>query len=243
VAAAENRLPNGIVRNFLGRFGADFAPEWPDHRMTEQASVTTFVMGARLPWPDESPGADFAGPFDDGIIHNSGFRQHCSIRKISALGATLRCNVQNATGEELTIELPSGQRTSAIVEWSDRGETGMRFAKPIDVLALINRKLVSQPIDRRSMPRVEIRCGAYIKRGEEFVAATIRNISARGFQLEGDALPPPGTYVSLFVEGLSIPPGEIAWRKGKLAGIELFEELGWSSILPWIREILRNQAH
>jgi hypothetical protein len=211
--------------------------------MTEEASVTTFVMGERLPWPDEMPVTDGAGPFDNGVIHNSGFRQRCSIRKISALGATIRTNVQNAPGEELAVELPSGQRTSATVEWSSGGETGMRFAKPIDVLALINRNLVSQPIDRRSMPRVEIRCGAYIKRGEEFIAATIRNISARGFQLEADSLPPVGTYVSLFVEGLNVPPGEIAWRKGKLAVIELFEELSWASIMPWIREILRNQAH
>ena len=108
---------------------------------------------------------------------------------------------------------------------------------------MINRNLVNQPIDRRAMPRVEIRCGAFIKRGEDFIAATIRNVSARGFQLEGDALPPVGTYVSLFLEGLNIPPGEIAWRKGKLAGIELFEELSWTSIMPWIRETVKKQAH
>jgi hypothetical protein len=155
----------------------------------------------------------------------------------------VRAKVQNAPGEDLAVELPTGQRASATVEWSRSGETGIRFAKPIDVLALINRNLVSQPIDRRSMPRVEIRCAAYVKRGEELTAATIRNISARGLQLEGESLPPVGTYVSLFVEGLNVPPGEIAWRKDKLAGIELFEELSWTSIIPWIREMLRNQAH
>lgn len=211
--------------------------------MTEEASVTTFVMGARLPWPDEIPVTDVSGPFESGVLHNSGFRQNCSIRKISALGATVRAKVQNAPGEELTVELPNGQRASATVDWSGGGEAGIRFAKPVDVLAMINRNLVSQPIDRRSMPRVEIRCGAYIKRGEELTAATIRNISARGFQLDGESLPPVGTYVSLFVEGLNVPPGEIAWRNGKLAGIELFEELSWASIIPWIREMLRNQAH
>lgn len=211
--------------------------------MAETASVTTFVMGARLPWPDDSPAPGDSGPFDGGILHNSGFRQDCAIHKISALGATVRSKVQNVPGEELTVELPSGQRTAATVEWASGGETGIRFARPIDVLALINRNLVNQPIDRRAMPRVEIRCGAFIKRGEDFIAATVRNISASGLQLEGDALPPAGTYVSVFLEGLNIPPGEIAWRKGKLAGIELFEELSWSSIMPWIREALKKQAH
>ena len=198
--------------------------------MTERISVTTFVMGPRLPWPDDSRVLDDEGPFESGVIHNSGFRQDCSIRKISTLGATVRSKVQNAPGEELTVELPSGQRTAATVEWARGGETGIRFAKPIDVLALINRNLVNQPIDRRAMPRVEIRCSAYIKRAEDFVAATVRNISA-------------GTYVSVFLDGLNVPPGEIAWRKDKLAGIELFEELSWASIMPWIRETVKKQAN
>jgi hypothetical protein len=186
---------------------------------------------------------DDEGPVESGVIHNSGFRQDCSIRKISTLGATVRSKVQNAPGEELTVELPSGQRTAATVEWARGGETGIRFAKPIDVLALINRNLVNQPIDRRAMPRVEIRCSAYIKRAEDFVAATVRNISAGGLQLEGDSLPPAGTYVSVFLDGLNVPPGEIAWRKDKLAGIELFEELSWASIMPWIRETVKKQAN
>ncbi|HWI76252.1 MAG TPA: PilZ domain-containing protein [Sphingomicrobium sp.] len=211
--------------------------------MTERISVTTFVMGPRLPWPDDSRVLDDEGPFESGVIHNSGFRQDCSIRKISTLGATVRSKVQNAPGEELTVELPSGQRTAATVEWARGGETGIRFAKPIDVLALINRNLVNQPIDRRAMPRVEIRCSAYIKRAEDFVAATVRNISAGGLQLEGDSLPPAGTYVSVFLDGLNVPPGEIAWRKDKLAGIELFEELSWASIMPWIRETVKKQAN
>ena len=210
--------------------------------MAEAQSVTTFVVGARLPWPDDSALADDKGPFEEGMVHDSGFRQTCSIRKISPLGATIRAKVQPAPGEEVTVELPSGQRATACVDWVKDGESGIRFAKAIDVLALINRTLVSQPADRRAMPRVEIRCGAYLKRGEDFLPATLRNISAAGLQLDGTSLPPVGSYVSLFIEGLKVPPGEIAWRKGSLAGVELLEELSWSSIMPWIRDQVRTQA-
>jgi hypothetical protein len=211
--------------------------------MTDAASVTTFVMGARFPWPDESPIASDAGPFEPGVLHNSGFRQDCSIRKISSLGATVRSKVQNLPGEEVTVELPTGQRAVAKVEWVDAGETGLRFDKPVDVIALINRSLVNQPIDRRAMPRVEIRCGAYLKFAEDYVPVTVRNISGRGLQLEGESLPPVGTYVATFIDGLNVPPGEVAWRKGELAGIELFEELSWASIMPWIRETLKKQMN
>jgi len=210
--------------------------------MAEAQSVTTFVVGARLPWPDDSGLADDKGPFEEGVIHDSGFRQTCSIRKISPLGATIRTKVQPAPGEEIIVELPSGQRATARVDWVKDGESGILFGKPVDVLALINRTLISQPAERRAMPRVEIRCGAYLKRGEDFLPATIRNISAAGLQLEGASLPPVGSYVSLFVEGLKVPPGEVAWRKDNLAGVELLEELSWSSIMPWIRDLVRSQA-
>ena len=210
--------------------------------MTEAASVTTFVMGARLPWPDDAPVFNENGPFEAGIVHESGKRQECSIRRISALGATLRGKLGKAAGEEVAVELATGQRHAATIDWAEGGETGIRFHQPIDVLALINRKLVSQTAERRAMPRVEIRCGAFVKKAEDFLPVTLRNISAGGLQVEGEGLPPPGTFVSIFIDGLNMPAGEIAWQRDKLAGIELLEELSWSSIMPWIREQVRTGA-
>lgn len=210
--------------------------------VTEAQSVTTFVMGARLPWPDDAPVPAETGPFDAGVIHDNGARQKCSIRKISALGATLRGEARSLPGEGIAIELATGQRPAATIEWVRGGETGIRFDQPVDMLALINRKLVSQTVERRAMPRVEIRCGAFLKWAADTVPVTLRNISARGLQVEGVALPAPGTYVSPSIDGLIVPPGEVAWRKDHLAGIELLEELSWTSIMPWIRDQMRKQA-
>jgi hypothetical protein len=207
--------------------------------MTETASVTTFVMGARLPWPDDAPLFNEAGPFEAGIVHDSGKRQDCAVRRISALGATLRGKLAKAVGDDIAVELATGQRHAATVDWIEGGEVGIRFRSAIDVLALINRKLVSQAAERRAMPRVEIRCAAFVKKGEDFLPVTLRNISAGGLQFEGDGLPPQGTFVSIFIDGIIVPPGEIAWRKDRLAGIELLEDLSWSSIMPWIREQVR----
>ena len=210
--------------------------------MTEAASVTTFVMGARLPWPDDAPIFNENGPFEAGVIHDCGSRQDCSIRRISALGATLRGKLGKAVGEEIAVELATGHRHAATIDWVEGGEAGIRFHQPVDVLALINRKLVSQTAERRAMPRVEIRCTAFVKKAEDYLPVTVRNISAGGLQVEGDGLPPQGTFVSIFIDGLLVPAGEIAWRKDKLAGIELLEELSWSSIMPWIREQVRAGA-
>ncbi len=211
--------------------------------MAEAQSVTIFVMEAQLPWPDNAPAADALGSLDPVILYVAGQRRACAIRKISTLGTTIKCAMAQAPGEEVAVELATGQRPVGTIDWVAGGDAGIRFKQPIDMLALLNRTLVSQPGERRTMPRVELRCSVGIKWGINLAAATLRNISARGLQVEGDDLPPRDTFVSIFIDGLIVPAGEVVWSKGNLAGIELMHELSWSSIMPWIREVSRKAAH
>jgi hypothetical protein len=208
--------------------------------MADAPSVTTVVVGDRLPWPEDSWAADDKGPFDSGAITISGSRQACSIRKISALGVTVSSNIVPALGDSASIELATGQRAPGKIAWTGPNQIGVRFDDSIDVIALLNRKLVSQTRERRTMPRLEVRCPVHIKCGGQFWAATLRNISAKGLQLEADDLPAIGAYVSAFVEGLNIPPGEVVWKRGRLAGIETMEELSWTSIIPWVRGLVKG---
>ena len=73
--------------------------------MAEAASVTTFVVGDRLPWPDDTSTALERGPLDTAAIFVSGSRQPCSIRKISALGVTVVSDLAPALGEKVAVEL------------------------------------------------------------------------------------------------------------------------------------------
>ena len=215
--------------------------------MTDIQSVTTFVMAARLPWPDNAPPADALGALDPVALFVGGERRECAIRKISALGATVRGVTGETSGAEVAVELATGQRPAGTIDWVAGGEAGIIFKQPIDKLALLNRTLISQPGEQRTMPRVELRCHVGMKWGGSLAAATLRNISARGLQVEGAGspvadwdLPPRDTFVSLFIDGLVVPGGEVVWRKGALAGIELMEELRWSSLMPWVREVGRR---
>ena len=210
--------------------------------MSDAPSVTTFVVGDRLPWSDEASVPAARGPFDGAAIYHSGVRQDCEIRKISALGVTVGSKLAPALGDRVAIELATGQRPAGKIAWARRGELGVRFEDSIDVVALLNRKLVSQTPERRTMPRIEVRCIAHLKCGGRFWPAMLRNISSGGIQVEGEDLPANGTFVSVFVEGLNIPAGEVVWRGGNLAGIELFEELSWTSIIPWVRNAVRKAA-
>jgi hypothetical protein len=210
--------------------------------MPDAPSVTAFVVEDRLPWPDDdSAGLPERGPLDAGMIHVAGEQQPCSIRKISPRGATLSGEGARKPGEAVAVELGTGQRPNGTVAWARGGELGVSFNDPIDMLALLNRKLVSQPVERRTMPRVELRCPVHVKCGAALLPAALRNISATGMQLEGQALPACGSYVTLFVEGLNVPAGEIVWRRGNLAGVELFEEMSWTSVIPWVRSLVRSR--
>lgn len=206
-------------------------------------SVTTIVVGERLPWPEDVAAGIEKGPFDAAAIYYSGVRSDCEIRKISSLGVTVRSELATALGERVAVELATGQRAPGKIAWSKRGELGVRFEDSIDVIALLNRKLVSQTPDRRTMPRLEVRFVAHVKCGQHFSPAMLRNISTRGLQLEGNELPPVGSYISLFIDGLNMPAGEVVWRHQNLAGVEVFEELSWTSIIPWVRKVVRKGAN
>lgn len=208
--------------------------------MSDAPSVTTFVVEDRLPWPDDGPQLPERGPLEAAVLYDSDGRQDCSIRKISALGATLRGTRQRGVGDCVAIELGTGKRPGGTISWVAQGEIGVAFNEPVDMLALLNRTLVSQPTERRRMPRVEIRCPLHVKCGAAMIGATLRNISANGLQLEGDDLPAQGSYVTIFVEGLNVPAGEIVWRRGNLAGVELFEEMSWTSVIPWVKGVVRR---
>jgi hypothetical protein len=207
--------------------------------MRIDASVTTYVVGDRLPWPDEDAARLGKPDFEAATLIGDSGKRACAIRKISQAGAALSGDGLGRPGERATLELPTGQRCAATIDWSRGGEAGLAFDEPLDIVALINRNLVAQPAERRTMPRIELRVAAHLKWGEHFEAALTRNVSARGMQVEGAQLPPVGTYVALFVEGLNLPPCDVVWRRNKLAGLEFFEELSWASIIPWVKGISR----
>src|SRR6476661_4273569 len=131
--------------------------------MTDAPSVTTVVLGDRLPWPEDAWQSADKGPFDPGALYVAGSRHACSIRKISALGVTISSDLAPALGERAAVELATGQRAGGKVAWTGRDQLGVRFDDSIDVIALLNRKLVSQAPERRTMPRLEVRTSVHIK--------------------------------------------------------------------------------
>src|SRR5919107_164011 len=142
--------------------------------MAGKSSTTTFIVGDQLPWPDDSFPSLSSKLLDAGAIYHSTTRRDCFIRKVSALGATVRGELASAPGDIVAVELGTGQRPAGTIAWVAGGEAGVSFHQPVDVLALINRSLVSQPAERRRMPRVELRCAVHLRCGGDLRRATMR---------------------------------------------------------------------
>ena len=66
--------------------------------------------------------------------------------------------------------------------------------------------LVVGPIEPATKRRRPSRpCAFSAAERASLAAATLRNISARGLQVEGEDLPPRETFVSLYIDGLVVP--------------------------------------
>lgn len=203
--------------------------------MPQPAQATSYVVDPDLCWAEAD--LDQAnGPFEAAMLVGAGGRFSCELRRIAAGGAVLRTDAPAVAGEPAALELTSGQRRSGRIEKAGPGDIAIAFDEPLDIVALINRNLVSQPAERRSMPRVELRAAIHLRWAEHLAPGTVRNISSAGIQIEGDELPPQGTLASLFIEGLNLPAAEVMWRRTGLAGLEFFEELSWASLIAWVRE-------
>ena len=209
--------------------------------MAEAPCATTFIALPRLPWVDATVPLDSRGELERAAVYESGFRTEYPLQSISELGVTLEGHFSSPSGARVTVELATGQRPAGTVAWLGASAFGVAFDEPINLLALINRNLINQVVERRTMPRVELRCPAWLRDADEVCAITIRNISGGGLQIEGDTLPSVGADVLVYVEGLDLPPGKLIWKRDNLAGVQLVSDVSWAVIVPWLRQLIRKE--
>jgi hypothetical protein len=173
--------------------------------------------------------------FQPGSVVLGSIRQVCLIRKISAGGAVLHADLPVEEGERLELELETGEHLDGRIAWRRGSELGLRFDEAIDVLPILARNLVSQPGERRRMPRVEVFCPARLEAGSRTVLVTIRDISQGGVKIEAPFTATPEDRVLIAPEGLRPIEGIVRWAHGNVAGIGFEPELAWQELMPWLR--------
>ena len=202
---------------------------------------TIFSLFNEVPGSDDPPGlARDAAYLQAGSLVLGSVREVCSIRKISGAGAILHVDLPVRPGERMELELMSGVHIDGIVEWRRGSDVGLRFDDPIDIFSLLARNLVSQPGERRRMPRVELLCPALLESSSRTELVTTRDVAQGGVKIDTPVPLTPDERVMITLEGFRPLEGEVRWVEGCVAGIAFNPELGWQELMPWLKE--RRQA-
>jgi hypothetical protein len=196
---------------------------------------TVYSLSGEVPPVDVPIEADEIGLWP-GALTVGTVRQVCSIRKISAGGAVLHVDQDIEAGERLELELMTGEQLAGTIAWRRGFEVGLRFDAPVDVFAIIAQDIVSQPGERRRMPRVETVCSALLetKAGTELV--TTRDISQGGAKIDVPFALVPEERILITVDGLPPIPGVVRWSSENVAGIAFLPELRWQELMLWLKQ-------
>ena len=178
-----------------------------------------------------------------GALTSGSVRRACSIRKISAGGAILHCDHDVEIGERLELELMNGEHLAGRVVWRRGGEVGLSFDSQIDVFAIIAQDIVSQPGERRRMPRVELVCSALLDVDGRTQPVTTRDVSQGGVKLDVPFALAAEQKVTVTLEGLRPVEGVVRWSAGTLVGIAFLPELRWQELMLWLKDRRKGAFH
>jgi hypothetical protein len=206
------------------------------------ASATIFSLAAEPPAAFRAE-PDSHAEFDAAYLADATTRYPCSIRKLSAAGATLCFDGDVAEGDALCLELANGQRLEGTIAWIEEGEAGFLFDDPIDVIGTLARNLAALPAERRRVPRVELFQTVSVRRGGDVEFTRTRNVSQAGAGIETRLALEAGDAVQVTFDGLRPLDGIVKWAHGGQAGIAFGEELGWQVLMPWLRQVQKHPSH
>ena len=203
---------------------------------------TIYSLSADVPAADSSQSDDDVALWP-GALTSGSIRRACAIRKLSAGGAILHCDHDVEIGERLELELMNGEHLAGHVVWRRGSEVGLSFDTQIDVFAIIAQDIVSQPGERRRMPRVELVCPALLDMDGRSRPVTTRDVSQGGVKLDVPFPLATEQKVTVTLDGLRPVEGVVRWSAGNLAGIAFLPELRWQELMLWLKERRKHAFH
>lgn len=200
--------------------------------MTNPARSAIFSLSNELDISRKGPVEDAAPAFLSG----PNGKRDCFVHRITASGLSLTVSGPISHGERATIELPFGLAADGWIDGQDPDTLAFRFDQPLDVVGALARCLAALPAERRQMPRIELRQRLCVRHSGQADFAWARNLSPGGIGLETRAALEVGEAVEMTLDGLRPITGQVRWAERGQAGIAFDEELGWQTLMPWLRK-------
>lgn len=144
----------------------------------------------------------------------------CIVRDVSESGAKLRIFHPVVAGEELSLEITSGERFAVEKVWEKEGEAGVRFTDAIDVMRFVAE---AGPFPKRPV-RIRLNHPATLSYADSTAAAIIHDLSRQGAKIETEQRLAIGQ--SLRLQGDYLPEFEatVCWRRHPHYGL-VFRQL------------------
>jgi hypothetical protein len=165
-------------------------------------------------------------------------RELCLIRNISVGGMLIRAYSPIVPGTRVAIELKQGEPVHGTALWTQDELVGVGFDGPIDVVALITNSADSP---RPRMPRLEVRCTAWVRHESIVHRTRALNISQGGVRIETSKDIPAGAQVTVTLPGLPPEQGVVRWNEGEACGITFNRVLALSQLVGWLGDQQERQ--
>jgi hypothetical protein len=204
----------------------------------QPVETTLYSLGSGTPEPEERRNDErHLSLLRVGTLVIGDRRELCLIRNISAGGMLIRAYSTIEAGTCLSVELKQGEAMSGVARWTKDECVGVTFDSPIDVLDLI-----SSPNDgqRPRMPRIEVRCTAWVREDATVHRMKTSNISQGGIRVEGHAELAVGADVIVALNGLPPQPGIVRWKDRSAYGITFNRVIALSDLVAWL-QVQREQ--
>lgn len=208
--------------------------------LDEEPVETTIYSLASVPPPAPERRADerHMSLLRVGTLLIGDRRELCLIRNVSVGGMLIRAYSAIEPGTRLSIELKQGEPVHGIALWAKDDLVGVSFDEPIDIVSLIT---TSTDSPRPRMPRLEVRCTAWVRDGAIVHRTRAVNISQGGVRVETTKGLAVGAQVTVTLPGLPPEQGVVRWSDEEGCGITFNRVLALSQLVAWVGEQQERQ--
>jgi hypothetical protein len=208
--------------------------------LDEEPVETTIYSLAPLPPPAPERRADerHMSLLRVGALLIGDRRELCLIRNVSVGGMLIRAYSAIEPGTRLSIELKQGEAVHGAVLWAKNDLVGVSFDEPIDIVSLIT---TSSDAPRPRMPRLEVRCTAWVRDGAIVHRTRAVNISQGGVRVETAKGLTAGSQVTVTLPGMPPEQGVVRWSDEEGCGITFNRVLALSQLVAWVGEQQERQ--
>lgn len=133
----------------------------------------------------------------------------CIVRDVSESGAKLRVFHPVVDGDDLSLEIATGERFPVEKVWEKEGEAGFRFIDTINVMRFVSE---AGPFPKRPV-RIRMNHPATLAFGNNSLGVTICDLSRQGAKIETEDRLAIGQAVRLEGDQLPEIDATICWRR------------------------------